>query len=273
MPWFRIDDTFAFHPKVLAAGNAAVGAWVRLGSYCAAHLTDGFVPELMARMIAADCITALINARLLVQEPDGYRIHDYLSYQPSKRDVQLDREEARDRRKSKAKNNPRRRSGERPDGRGGEGSGIGSGSDGESEERGPLPGNPSEDTRRVVDRWRSVAENVLDALNVARKRVRSVSRGISPTYDSLRHIADRLEAGKSATDCLHVIEVCEAECSADAGAFKWFDSVTPFRPDNFERKSAADPGLIFAKGVVAERRYKNFQGPRAAVAESKDVKL
>lgn len=104
---------------------------------------------------------------------------------------------------------------------------------------GELPGKPNEATKRAVDRWRPVAELVLDALNAARKRVQSASRGISPSYDSLKHIADRLEAGKSAEDCLHVVEVCEAECIADAGSFKWFDAVTPFRPVNFERKSAA----------------------------------
>lgn len=29
MPWFRVDDDFALHPKAIAAGNAALGLWVR----------------------------------------------------------------------------------------------------------------------------------------------------------------------------------------------------------------------------------------------------
>jgi hypothetical protein len=250
MPWFRIDDTFAFHPKVLAAGNEAIGAWVRLGSYCAAHLTDGLVPELSARMVAsADCLQALVEAKLLLRERDGYRIHDYLSYQPSKRTVLLDREQAKIR---KRRNTYTPGSRERPVGMGEEGNGSASVSSGESQERGPLPGNPNESARAIVDRWRDMSQTVLDALNASRKRVRPSSRGISASYDSLGHIAARLEAGKSTADCLHVVEVCEAECRRDADSFKWFDAVTPFRPENFERKSAADPTLIAAM-VEAKR--------------------
>lgn len=119
---------------------------------------------------------------------------------------------------------------------------------------GKLPGSPNATTKAAVDRWRTVAETVLDSLNTARKRVRPQSRGISPTYDSLRHIADRLEAGKSADDCLHVVEICELECRNDPSAFKWFDAVSPFRPDNFERKCAADPGAVVARQVLDSRR-------------------
>jgi hypothetical protein len=111
-----------------------------------------------------------------------------------------------------------------------------------------LPGKPGQTVRRVVDRWRPVAEEVLAALNAARKRVRPGSRGISPSYDSLSHIAERLEAGKSAADCLHVVEVCESECRSSQDSFRWFDAVSPFRTDNFERKCAADPALGGAGG-------------------------
>lgn len=113
----------------------------------------------------------------------------------------------------------------------------------ESEARKELPGNPKKATKSLVDRWRSEASSVLEAVNAARKRVHPKSRGISTTYDSLRHIAERLEAGKSAEDCLHVVAVCEAECRANANAFQWFNAVTPFVADNFERKSASDPGM------------------------------
>lgn len=47
MVWFKVDDGFAFHPKALAAGNAALGLWVRAGSWCGHNLTDGFLPESM----------------------------------------------------------------------------------------------------------------------------------------------------------------------------------------------------------------------------------
>ena len=41
MTWFRVDDTLAMHPKVYAAGNAAMGLWVRAGAWSMQQLTDG----------------------------------------------------------------------------------------------------------------------------------------------------------------------------------------------------------------------------------------
>jgi len=43
MPWFKVDDTLAFHAKVVAAGNAAMGLWVRAGAHSMQQLTDGFI--------------------------------------------------------------------------------------------------------------------------------------------------------------------------------------------------------------------------------------
>lgn len=247
MPRFLLDDAFAFHPKVVHAGNAAVGAWVRMGTYCAANLTDGFVPDRIARLIASeDEIRSLIDAGSLLTRSGGYCIHDYLKHQYSKQEVEEERASARERMKEKRKPvrpNKVRTSEEVPVGKD-RISESGSGSDGEGAGRGELPGSPNASTKALVDRWRSVAEAVLDALNASRKRVRTSSRGISKSYDSLRHIAERLEAGKSAADCLHVVEVCEAECRDDIGAFKWFDAVSPFIAKNFERKCASDPTVI-----------------------------
>lgn len=124
-----------------------------------------------------------------------------------------------------------------------------------------LPGKPSAACKQVVDRRRSAAEQILSSLNAARKRVRPASRGITPSYDSLGHIADRLEAGKSAEDCLHVIAVCESECRANEGAFRWFDAVSPFRPENFERKVAAD--LVSASDGAARKSLDRGQVPMA----------
>jgi hypothetical protein len=106
----------------------------------------------------------------------------------------------------------------------------------------PLPGKPTATQRQTVDRFRAQAEEVLAALSAARRRVNPTARDLEPAYESLRHIADRLEAGKTVADCRHVIAVYEAECKADAKSFRWFNAVTPFRGDNFERNCAADPG-------------------------------
>lgn len=50
MPWFKIDDKAHSHPKFMKAGNAALGLWLRCGSYSAQHLTEGIVPAPIAQM-------------------------------------------------------------------------------------------------------------------------------------------------------------------------------------------------------------------------------
>ncbi|MFF2612664.1 mucin-2 [Kitasatospora sp. NPDC058046] len=50
MPWFKIDDKAHSHPKWLKAGNAALGLFVRAGSYSAQHLTEGIVPRAIAQL-------------------------------------------------------------------------------------------------------------------------------------------------------------------------------------------------------------------------------
>ena len=83
------------------------------------------------------------------------------------------------------------------------------------------------------------ARTILGALNEARSRVNPKARGITATADNLKLIAARLESGATTDDCLHVISVLEAECKRDASVLRWFDSTTPFRPENFSRKVAA----------------------------------
>ncbi|GAA1048484.1 hypothetical protein [Arthrobacter russicus] len=59
MSWFKVDDKFAFHPKAIAAGNAALGLWVRAGSWAMGNLTDGFMPKSMLGALGAQKRDAL----------------------------------------------------------------------------------------------------------------------------------------------------------------------------------------------------------------------
>ena len=43
MSWSKLDDRYAFHRKVLAAGNEAVGAMHRMIAYASGEGTDGLV--------------------------------------------------------------------------------------------------------------------------------------------------------------------------------------------------------------------------------------
>lgn len=104
--------------------------------------------------------------------------------------------------------------------------------------RPPLPGKPSKTERALVDRWRAEAENVLAAISQARKQVNPKARELQPSYTSLSLIAARLDEGRSSLDCLHVVDVCLDESRRDKKSYEFFDSITPFRPENFERKLA-----------------------------------
>lgn len=93
MSWFKVDDQSTFHSKVVRAGNSAYGAWVRMGCYCNAQLTDGVVSESVALLIASQReLDKMCEVGLIKKVGDGYEIHDYLEYQPSKADVMQKRE-------------------------------------------------------------------------------------------------------------------------------------------------------------------------------------
>lgn len=99
MTWFKVDDHFAFHSKALAAGNEALGAWVRAGSWCCGELTDGAIPEHVAAAIAPPDVWArLVAARLVVRTDTGYQLHDFLAYNPSAEEVRAERRAAIERR-------------------------------------------------------------------------------------------------------------------------------------------------------------------------------
>jgi hypothetical protein len=91
--WFKVDDRLTFHPKVLAAGNEAIGAWVRLGAYCGAHLTDGHLPSsIVLAVCGPDLARRLVAFRFLDELPDGsYAVHDYLEYNPTAEQVKAER--------------------------------------------------------------------------------------------------------------------------------------------------------------------------------------
>ena len=106
MPWFKLDDSFHQHPKVTDAGNAAVGLWVRCGTYSAAYLTDGHIPATTAHKLGSRReIDALVKSRLWVPNGDGFLMPDYLEYNPSAEQVRAERAKARERQAKRRRNN------------------------------------------------------------------------------------------------------------------------------------------------------------------------
>jgi hypothetical protein len=95
VPWFKVDDQLATHPKVARAGLAAMGLWVKAGSWSAQHLTDGHIPAGTLRILGATRAhaDALVKAGLWIADSDGWRFRDWFDYQPISSDVKAHREE------------------------------------------------------------------------------------------------------------------------------------------------------------------------------------
>ena len=114
MPWFRLDDSFHSHPKVIAAGNEAVGLYVRCGTYVAQHLTDGFVGKPVVLLYGSDSLAArLVDAGLWHRARGGWNIHDYLDYNPSREAVEKERKAAAERQRRRRDTVPSRRDSQR----------------------------------------------------------------------------------------------------------------------------------------------------------------
>ena len=100
MAWFRLEDSFHHHPKVMRAGNAAVGLWVRCGTYSSQYLTDGFIPdEIIATYGRTREIQAAVTSRLWIPTEGGMLIPDYLDYNPSAEQVKQRRKEDAERKR------------------------------------------------------------------------------------------------------------------------------------------------------------------------------
>jgi hypothetical protein len=94
MPWFRVDDNLALHPKVLAAGNTAMGMWVRAGAWSAQQLTDGFVGDDLVKLLGKRPLAdRLVAAGLWVPQAAGFQFHEWSTdgRQPTKEMVLTER--------------------------------------------------------------------------------------------------------------------------------------------------------------------------------------
>lgn len=119
MVWFRTDDGFNGHPKVVAIPRGAprlraVGLWHAVGVWCAQQLTDGaFPPAMIAEQggtradarwlldvglwhaIGEGCGTETCPAG----QPGLHQMHDYLTQNPSRAKVHAERDAAAERKR------------------------------------------------------------------------------------------------------------------------------------------------------------------------------
>jgi len=114
MVWFHVDDNLAFHPKAIAAGNEAMGLWVRAGAWATANLTDGFVPrdivsKLARKRVADKLVSAGLWAEItselgsMSRQCSGYQFHDWDHKQFTKAEVEGRRQWERDRKAEQRK--------------------------------------------------------------------------------------------------------------------------------------------------------------------------
>lgn len=103
MAWFKVDDGLHSSKKFLSIPKrtrfAAIGLWTIAGSWCADQLTDGHVPDYMIREWGPppSAAEALVDAGFWERETDGYAFRNWLEYQPSRADVDADRDASRER--------------------------------------------------------------------------------------------------------------------------------------------------------------------------------
>lgn len=106
MSWAKLDDRFDDHRKVKRVWLAcpqALGLHVMALTYCTRHETDGlvdreYVTEKAPAAKKRDAMTtALVTAGLWDEDPDGWRIHDFLDYNPSRADLDEKRRKDADR--------------------------------------------------------------------------------------------------------------------------------------------------------------------------------
>ena len=89
MAWFKIDDGFWCHPKIVGMSAEAVALWVKAGTWCSQQLTDGVVPKKSLGMFSATVEAAqeLVSDGLWIEQDGVYVFHDWFDYQPSAYEV------------------------------------------------------------------------------------------------------------------------------------------------------------------------------------------
>lgn len=101
MPWVRLDDQIFLHPKIVAAGKDATLLHLSALTYASSQLTDGFIPAASLRVVAFTVNVNPKHAATLVEVgiwesvEGGYRIHDYLEYNPSAEKIRGERADAK----------------------------------------------------------------------------------------------------------------------------------------------------------------------------------
>ena len=96
MTRIKLDDAFADHPKIADLSDRAFRVHITALLYCGKYLTDGVIPEPIANRFcvsnARRIISKLTDTGLWKVVEGGYEINDYLKYQTSKAQAEMEKE-------------------------------------------------------------------------------------------------------------------------------------------------------------------------------------
>ncbi len=119
MAWVKIDDQFADHPKVREVGPIGMAIQIAALCYCNRFLTDGLITKRTANAIVLGLSKdkkwpqRMVASGLWDEHPEGYIVHDYLEYNPSKANVLAKKEQLNNAQKLAAKATNEKRYGHR----------------------------------------------------------------------------------------------------------------------------------------------------------------
>lgn len=102
MTWVKLDDQLPEHEKITEAGHEAAWLFVCGLCYCGRRLSDGVIPKNVLRRLSdlkrpERAAERLVEVGLWEDEGDWWSVHNYLDYQPSRSQVESQRDSARER--------------------------------------------------------------------------------------------------------------------------------------------------------------------------------
>ncbi|NLG55650.1 MAG: hypothetical protein GX542_08380 [Rhodococcus sp.] len=96
MPWVKLDDRFPSHRKVALLSDRAFRLHVSAICWCSENLTDGRIADRELPLVAhirgiKATAKQLEDAGLWTRTGDGWEVHDFLDYNPSREQVLAER--------------------------------------------------------------------------------------------------------------------------------------------------------------------------------------
>ena len=99
--WVRVENTMPESLKVAPLTDRSFRLWMHALCYCSRAKTDGRVPAALVLSLSPSAnrrsVDELVNAGLFEPVEDGYLVHDYLDYNPSRARIRELKDAAKER--------------------------------------------------------------------------------------------------------------------------------------------------------------------------------